>query len=324
MIEFKNVSKTYDTGTNALRDVSIKIEDGEFVFIVGSSGAGKSTFLKIIMREQVANSGSVIINNYDLNKIKKRDIPKFRRTMGIVFQDFRLIPNMTVYDNVAFAMRVIGAKEKDIRKRVPYVLSLVGLTSKARQLPTQLSGGEQQRVALARALVNNAGIIIADEPTGNIDPEMSYEIVDLLNHINANGTTVVMVTHEHELVRRFNHRVITINQGQVVSDTAEKQQIVEEVNVEKEEPVVYETQAELKEAVEQELQETVDQMREDVISSLLELDDENNASPSFYHQPNSDKDLEDFMKSYGVESTDVSPEEIIAEIEAKQEGGDAE
>ena len=324
MIEFKNVSKTYDNGTNALRDVSIKIEDGEFVFIVGSSGAGKSTFLKIIMREQVANSGSVIINNYDLNKIKKRDIPKFRRTMGIVFQDFRLIPNMTVYDNVAFAMRVIGAKEKDIRKRVPYVLSLVGLTSKARQLPTQLSGGEQQRVALARALVNNAGIIIADEPTGNIDPEMSYEIVDLLNHINANGTTVVMVTHEHELVRRFNHRVITINQGQVVSDTAEKQQIVEEINVEKEEPVVYETQAELKEAVEQELQETVDQMREDVISSLLELDDENNVSPSFYHQPNSDKDLEDFMKSYGVESTDVSPEEIIAEIEAKQEGGDAE
>ena len=244
--------------------------------------------------------------------------------MGIVFQDFRLIPNMTVYDNVAFAMRVIGAKEKEISKRVPYVLSLVGLNSKARQLPTQLSGGEQQRVALARALVNNAGIIIADEPTGNIDPEMSYEIVDLLNHINANGTTVVMVTHEHELVRRFNHRVITINQGQVVSDTAEKQQIVEEVNVEKEEPVVYETQAELKEAVEQELQETVDQMREDVISSLLELDDENNASPSFYHQPNSDKDLEDFMKSYGVESTDVSPEEIIAEIEAKQEGGDAE
>lgn len=324
MIEFKNVSKTYDNGTNALRDVSIKIEDGEFVFIVGSSGAGKSTFLKIIMREQVANSGSVIINNYDLNKIKKRDIPKFRRTMGIVFQDFRLIPNMTVYDNVAFAMRVIGAKEKDIRKRVPYVLSLVGLTSKARQLPTQLSGGEQQRVALARALVNNAGIIIADEPTGNIDPEMSYEIVDLLNHINANGTTVVMVTHEHELVRRFNHRVITINQGQVVSDTAAKQHVVEEVKVEQEEPVVYETQAELKEAVEQELQETVDQMREEVISSLLELDDENNASPSFYHQPNSDKDLEDFMKSYGVESTDVSPEEIIAEIEAKQEGGDAE
>ncbi len=323
MIEFKNVSKTYDNGTNALRDVSITIEDGEFVFIVGSSGAGKSTFLKIIMREQVASSGSVIINNYNLNKIKKRDIPKFRRTMGIVFQDFRLIPNMPVYDNVAFAMRVIGAKEKDIRKRVPYVLSLVGLTSKARQLPTQLSGGEQQRVALARALVNNAGIIIADEPTGNIDPEMSYEIVDLLNHINANGTTVVMVTHEHELVRRFNHRVITINQGQVISDTGARPHAVEEVTTVKEEPV-YETQAELKEAVEQELQDTVDQMREEVISSLLELDDENKTSSAFYHQPNSDKELEDFMKSYGVEDTEVSPEDIIAEIEAKLDGGDAE
>ena len=185
VIEFKNVSKTYDNGTRALNNVSIRINDGEFVFIVGSSGAGKSTFLKIIMREQVADNGSVLVNNYNLNKIKKKDIPKFRRTMGIVFQDFRLIPNMTVYDNVAFAMRVIGAKEKEIRKRVPYVLSLVGLTSKARQLPTQLSGGEQQRVALARALVNNAGVIIADEPTGNIDPEMSYEIVDLLNHINS-------------------------------------------------------------------------------------------------------------------------------------------
>ncbi len=323
VIEFKNVSKTYDNGTNALRDVSIKIEDGEFVFIVGSSGAGKSTFLKIIMREQVASSGSVIINNYNLNKIKKRDIPKFRRTMGIVFQDFRLIPNMPVYDNVAFAMRVIGAKEKDIRKRVPYVLSLVGLTSKARQLPTQLSGGEQQRVALARALVNNAGIIIADEPTGNIDPEMSYEIVDLLNHINATGTTVVMVTHEHELVRRFNHRVITINQGEVVSDTGVRQQTAEEPKA-VEETVVYETQAELKEAVQQELKETVEQMRDEVINSLLELDDESNTSPSFYVQPNSDKELEDFMKSYGVEDIEVSPEDVIAEIEAKKEGGDAQ
>ncbi len=323
VIEFRHVSKTYENGTNALRDVSITIEDGEFVFIVGSSGAGKSTFLKIIMREQVANSGSVIINNYNLNKIKKRDIPKFRRTMGIVFQDFRLIPNMTVYDNVAFAMRVIGAKEKDIRKRVPYVLSLVGLTSKARQLPTQLSGGEQQRVALARALVNNAGIIIADEPTGNIDPEMSYEIVDLLNHINANGTTVVMVTHEHELVRRFNHRVITISQGEVVSDTGVKQ--AEETSREAtEETVYYETQAELKEAVEHELQEQVDQMRESVISSLLELDEEDNTSPSFYAQPNSDKELEDFMKSYGVDDTEISAEEVIASLEEKKNGGDAQ
>ncbi len=275
------------------------------------------------MREQVANSGSVIINDYDLNKIKKRDIPKFRRTMGIVFQDFRLIPTMTVYDNVAFAMRVIGAKEKDIRKRVPYVLSLVGLTSKARQLPTQLSGGEQQRVALARALVNNAGIIIADEPTGNIDPEMSYEIVDLLNHINANGTTVVMVTHEHDLVRRFNHRVITIGQGEVISDTGVKQ--VEEVaEVAQDESIVYETQAELKEAVAQELQDKVDQMRDEVLVSLVELDDEDNTSPSFYAQPNSDKELEDFMKSYGVEDVELSPEDVIAEIEAKKDGGDAQ
>ena len=316
MIEFKHVSKTYNNGTNALRDVSIKIEDGEFVFIVGSSGAGKSTFLKIIMREQVASSGTVIINNFNLNKMKKREIPKFRRTMGIVFQDFRLIPNMTVYDNVAFAMRVIGAKEKDIRKRVPYVLSLVGLTSKARQLPTQLSGGEQQRVALARALVNNAGIIIADEPTGNIDPEMSYEIVDLLNHINANGTTVVMVTHEHELVRRFNHRVITINQGQVVSDTAAKQQI--EVSKPEEQQVVYETKAELMEAAELEIQETVDQMREDVITSLLELDEEDNKQSSFYHQPNSDKELEEFMQSYGIDKVDVSPDE------GNKDGGDVQ
>ncbi len=325
VIEFRHVSKTYDNGTNALRDVSITIEDGEFVFIVGSSGAGKSTFLKIIMREQVANSGTVIINNYNLNKIKKKDIPKFRRTMGIVFQDFRLIPNMTVYDNVAFAMRVIGAKEKDIRKRVPYVLSLVGLTSKARQLPTQLSGGEQQRVALARALVNNAGIIIADEPTGNIDPEMSYEIVDLLNHINANGTTVVMVTHEHELVRRFNHRVITINQGEVVSDTAEKRHM-ESVQESSEETIYYETQAELKEAVEQELQETVDHMREEVISSLLELDEENNTSPSFYAQPNSDEELEDFMKTYGVDNSDISTENVdySAYLDDKKDGGDVQ
>ena len=187
VIEFDNVSKTYANGTEALKNVSLRIEDGEFVFIVGSSGAGKSTFLKIMMREQVPNKGTVIINGFNLNKLKKKQIPMFRRTLGIVFQDFRLIPNMTVYDNVAFAMRVIGAKEKEIRKRVPYILSLVGLSSKARQKPNQLSGGEQQRVALARALVNNAGLIIADEPTGNIDPEMSYEIVDLLNHINASG-----------------------------------------------------------------------------------------------------------------------------------------
>ena len=303
VIEFKNVSKTYDNGTHALNNVSIRINDGEFVFIVGSSGAGKSTFLKIIMREQVADSGSVLVNNYNLNKIKKKDIPKFRRTMGIVFQDFRLIPNMTVYDNVAFAMRVIGAKEKEIRKRVPYVLSLVGLTSKARQLPTQLSGGEQQRVALARALVNNAGVIIADEPTGNIDPEMSYEIVDLLNHINNNGTTVVMVTHEHELVRRFNHRVITIHKGQVVSDTGEKYEVETPVETVKEVENKPETKEELLQAAEAEIEAKVEQLREEVKSPDVIENKKNN---TFYEQPNSDIELEEFMKNYGIEDIDYS------------------
>lgn len=230
MIEFKNVSKTYDNGTRALKNVSLKINKGEFVFVVGASGAGKSTFLKLIMHEEVPNSGTIIVNNHNLITMRKNEIPYFRRTMGVVFQDFRLIPNMTVYDNVAFAMRVIGAYEKDIRKRVPYVLGLVGLNTKARNMPNQLSGGEQQRVALARALVNNAGLIVADEPTGNVDPEMSFEIVDLLNHINANGTTVVMVTHEHELVRSFKHRVIVIDNGAVSSDTGPEDLSAREAN----------------------------------------------------------------------------------------------
>lgn len=324
VIEFKNVSKTYDNGTEALRDVSITINDGEFVFIVGSSGAGKSTFLKIIMREQVPNSGTVIINNYNLNKIKKRDIPKFRRTMGIVFQDFRLIPNMTVFDNVAFAMRVIGAKEKEIRKRVPYVLSLVGLTSKARQLPTQLSGGEQQRVALARALVNNAGIIIADEPTGNIDPEMSYEIVDLLHHINNSGTTVVMVTHEHELVRRFNHRVITINQGQVVSDTGVKQKPVAVTTPIAEAENKPETKEEMMVAAEQEITENVEQLREEV--KAPETIEETGGK--YYEQPNVDKELEDFMRTYGITDDDIesdSSADYSAYLdEENTDGGDEE
>lgn len=220
MIEFKNVSKKYDNGTEALKNVNLRIERGEFVFIVGASGSGKSTFLKTIMREEVPTGGTIMINNYDLTQMTNKEIPYFRRTLGIVFQDFRLIPTMSVYDNVAFAMRVIGASEKDIRKRVPYVLSLVGLQNKARSMPNEISGGEQQRVALARALVNNANTIIADEPTGNIDPEMSYEIIDLLNHINENGTTVIMVTHEHDLVKKFNHRIVVIDHGEVVSDTA--------------------------------------------------------------------------------------------------------
>ena len=219
LIKFEGVSKVYeDTNTKALSDFNLEIETGEFVFIVGSSGAGKSTLLKLMMREEVATTGTITINDYNLNSIKKKKIPHFRRTLGIVFQDFRLIPNMNVYDNVAYAMRVIGSRENAIRKRVPYLLGLVGLNSKARSKPNQLSGGEQQRVALARALANNANTIIADEPTGNVDPKMSYEIVDLLNHINADGTTVIMVTHDLHLVKTFNHRVITIKDGSIESD----------------------------------------------------------------------------------------------------------
>ena len=218
MIEFDHVSKRYENGTDALKDVNIKIEKGEFVFVVGSSGAGKSTFLKLIMREEVPSAGTIVIDGITLNKMRKRNIPKLRRKLGIVFQDFRLIPTMTVFDNVAFAMRVIGTKEKKIRRRVPYVLSLMGLNEKARSYPKELSGGEQQRVALARALANNADIIIADEPTGNVDPQMSYEIVDLLMRLNEAGTTVIMVTHEHSLVRAFDKRVVILDKGTVVSD----------------------------------------------------------------------------------------------------------
>ena len=219
MIEFKNVSKVYNNGTEALRNLSLSIAKGEFVFIVGSSGAGKSTFLKLIMREEVPNSGEIVVNGRKLSTVRKRDVPYLRRTMGIVFQDFRLIDKMTVYDNVAFAMHIVGASDRDIRKRVPYVLGLVGLEKKMDNHPAELSGGEQQRVGLARALVNNPSMIIADEPTGNVDPAMSYEIVELLTEINRRGTTVLMVTHEHDLVKRFPRRVIEIQGGTVVGDT---------------------------------------------------------------------------------------------------------
>lgn len=218
MITFENVTKKYDNKTTALNNVSLNIEKGEFVFVVGSSGAGKSTFLKLMMREEVPSSGTITIDGINLNKIRKRNIPKLRRKLGIVFQDFRLIPTMTVYDNVAFAMRVIGTKEKKIRRRVPFLLSLMGLSDKSRNYPRELSGGEQQRIALARALANDAEIIIADEPTGNVDPKMSYEIVDLLMRLNESGTTVIMVTHEHSLVKCFDKRVIILDKGTVVSD----------------------------------------------------------------------------------------------------------
>ena len=219
MIEFKHVSKVYNNGPEALRNLSLSIAKGEFVFIVGSSGAGKSTFLKLIMREEVPNSGEIVVNGRKLSTVRKRDVPYLRRTMGIVFQDFRLIDKMTVYDNVAFAMHIVGASDREIRKRVPYVLGLVGLEKKMDNHPAELSGGEQQRVGLARALVNNPSMIIADEPTGNVDPAMSYEIVELLTEINRRGTTVLMVTHEHDLVKRFPRRVIEIQGGTVVGDT---------------------------------------------------------------------------------------------------------
>lgn len=218
MIEFQNVTKKYPNGTVALNDVSLKIDDGEFVFIVGSSGAGKSTLMKLMLREETATSGVVRVNSRNLSKMPKYKIPKFRRSIGVVFQDFRLIPNMSAYDNVAFALRVTNVSSKEIKRKVPYMLSLVGLASKAKCKPEELSGGEQQRVALARALVNSPSLIIADEPTGNIDPELSYEIVDLLNEINKLGVTIVMVTHEHDLVEKFNRRVITIEKGEVIKD----------------------------------------------------------------------------------------------------------
>lgn len=219
MIEFKNVKKVYPGGNTALHDVNLKIDKGEFVFVLGHSGAGKSTFLKLILHEEEATEGSVIVNDYDLSSIKNRDIPYLRRSLGVVFQDFRLIPTMTAYDNVAFAMRVTNTPEKEIRKRVPYVLGLVGLAEKARSYPPELSGGEQQRISLARALVHSPPIIIADEPTGNIDPELSVEIMELLTAINKVGVTVVVVTHEQELAARFHKRTIHIDKGQVVSDT---------------------------------------------------------------------------------------------------------
>ncbi len=220
MIEFRNVSKVYTSNqAHALDEVSLSIDKGEFVFIVGASGAGKSTFLKLIMHEETPTSGKIIVNGMHLENLKRRKVPYLRRTMGIVFQDFRLISKMTVYENVAFAMRCIGKKNSTIKKRVPYILDLVGLGNKANDHPSELSGGEQQRVSLARALVNNPELIIADEPTGNIDPEMSYEIIELLSEINKRGTTVLVVTHEHDLVQSFGKRVIRIDGGKVISDT---------------------------------------------------------------------------------------------------------
>ena len=218
MIEFTDVVKSYVQGNKALRGVSMQIEDGEFAFLVGPSGSGKSTIIKLITGELKPTSGTVHVNGYNLERIRKREVPFLRRTVGVVFQDFRLIPTKTVYENVAFAMRVIGARNREIKERVPYVLDLVGLETKGRRYPGELSGGEQQRLAIARALVNNPSTIIADEPTGNLDPARSLEIMTLLEEINKLGTTMLVVTHAQNLVEEFNHRVIAIDEGLIVSD----------------------------------------------------------------------------------------------------------
>ena len=218
MVLFNNVSKTYANGTKALEDVSFRIDQGEFVFVIGSSGAGKTTITKLITRQEKFDSGEVVVNKYRLRNLRNSQVPYLRRTVGVVFQDFRLIDSKTVYENVAFAMRIVNAPAREIKKRVPHVLSLVGLSHKAKAYPTQLSGGEQQRVAIARAIINSPSILIADEPTGNVDPTMAREIMDLFQAINNRGTTIIVVTHELNLVREMNKRVIQIEHGRLVSD----------------------------------------------------------------------------------------------------------
>ena len=218
MIEFTDVVKNYSPDTQALRGISMQIDDGEFAFLVGPSGSGKSTIIKLITGELKPTSGSVHVNGYSLERIRKREIPYLRRTVGVVFQDFRLITTKTVYENLAFAMRAVGSNKKEIEERIPYILELVGMEDKANRHPNELSGGEQQRLAIARALVNNPSTIIADEPTGNLDPARALEIMVLLQEINNLGTTVLVVTHAQELVERFEKRVIAIDEGLVVHD----------------------------------------------------------------------------------------------------------
>ncbi len=218
MILFDNVSKIYDNGFPALSEVSFHIDKGEFVFLVGSSAAGKSTIIKLIMKEEDVTEGSLIINGIDVCDLRRKEVPYFRRTIGVVFQDFRLLPNKTVQENVAYAMEIVGASGKEIRKNVPNVLSMVGLAHKAKMYPRQLSGGEQQRVAIARAIVNNPVVLIADEPTGNLDPETAQEIMDILEDINRRGTTVVMATHAENIVNKMQKRVIVVEKGHITRD----------------------------------------------------------------------------------------------------------
>lgn len=219
MIEFRNVNKIYNTGTEAVKDANFKIEKGEFVFLVGTSGSGKSTLIKMILKEETPTTGKILINERDITNIKPNRIPYLRRSMGVVFQDFRLLPDKTVYENVAFAMYVVNATQKQIRRQVPIILSLVGLSKKAKMYPNELSGGEQQRVALARALVNNPSMLIADEPTGNLDPDTAWDIMNLINEINMRGTTIVVATHAKDIVDQMKKRVIHIEKGKIIKDS---------------------------------------------------------------------------------------------------------
>jgi len=218
MIRLIDIQKTYDNGTKALKGVNLRIDDGEFAFLVGPSGSGKSTIIKLLTAEVAPSGGRIMVNGYNLGSIRQKQIPFMRRTLGVIFQDFRLIDKKTVRENLEFAMRAVGASPREIRKRIPYVLDLVGLSRKEDRYPTQISGGEQQRVAIARALVNHPQMIIADEPTGNLDPQRSLEIMMLLERINELGTTMLVVTHEKELVNRFSKRVIAIENGRIISD----------------------------------------------------------------------------------------------------------
>ena len=218
MITLEDVSKTYETGSKAVRNISLHIQPGEFVFIVGNSGSGKSTLIKLLLKELEPSSGSIIVDGFDITKMKRKQIPLYRRNIGVVFQAFRLLKDRTVYENVAFAQRVVAAPAREIRRRVPDILNMVGLAGKYKSYPRQLSGGEQQRVAIARALVNKPAILLADEPTGNLDPENSWEIMKLLEQVNQQGTTVIVVTHNREIVDQMKKRVIAMKSGKIVSD----------------------------------------------------------------------------------------------------------
>ena len=218
MIQFKNVSKIYENGTKALSNINISIGRGEFVFLVGASGAGKSTAIKLILKEIEPSKGTIIVDRKDITKLRKKEIPYYRRNIGVVFQDFRLLPDKTIYENVAFAMEIVEAREKDIKKRVPSILAMVGLADNANSYPHQLSGGEQQRATLARAMVNNPSILVADEPTGNLDPDTAIDIMRIINMINHRGTTVIMATHASEIVNAMKKRVITFKKGVVIRD----------------------------------------------------------------------------------------------------------